>query len=93
MPDTTMTSDSNSIAAAALHKTAVNYAYLRLRDHLAVEYGFTEHGAHYTNDPETLVRLISETHRIADEMVSDTGNLTSAITTGSAPSQKAKSNK
>ena len=82
--------DNNAVAAAALHKSAVDYTYLRLKDHLAVEYGFTEHGAHYTEDPETLIRLISETHRIADEMVSDTGNLTDAITRGSAPSRKSR---
>jgi hypothetical protein len=65
----------------------VNYAYLRLKDHLVVDYEFTEHGAHYTEDPEMLVRLITETHRIANEMLSDTGSLTNAITTESAPNR------
>jgi hypothetical protein len=71
--------DRNAMAAGALHKATVNYAYLLLKDHLAVDYGYTEHGAHYTDDPETLCRLISETHRIADEIVSRLSNTTEVV--------------
>jgi hypothetical protein len=74
--------DNSTLAAAALHKATVNYAYLRLKDHLAVDYGYTEHGGHYTDDPDTLIRLIVETHRIADNVVSRTNSQTDAIKRG-----------
>jgi hypothetical protein len=83
----TAASNADAAAAAALHKATVNYAYLLLKDHFAVDYEYTVNGAHYTDDPATLIRLIGETHGVGDEVVARAGNQTDAITRDSSPNR------